>query len=84
MVDRFETMTCNSEQIVNRAVYRQKSLKLRRRFEAPHLPFLLSGVLVRDFGTVVLVLPGSMCNRWKDLSLCCRIGSQPVGDELPG
>ena len=41
MVDRFEMMTCNSEQVVNRSVGGEKSLNLCRRFEAPHLAFLL-------------------------------------------
>ncbi len=58
MVDRFEMMTSNSEQIVNRAVDREKSLNLCRRLEATHLVFLLPGVLVRDFRSVVFVAPG--------------------------
>ncbi len=62
MVDRFEMMTCNSEQVVNRAVDREKSLNLCRRFESTHLAFLLPGVLVRDFRSVVFVLPGSVGN----------------------
>ena len=41
MVHCLEMMTCDSEQIVNRVVDREKSLKLCRRFEAPHLTFLL-------------------------------------------
>ncbi len=46
MVDRFEMMPCNSEQVVNRAVYREKSLRLSRRFESTHLAFLLPGGVV--------------------------------------
>jgi hypothetical protein len=60
MVDRFETMTCNAEQVVNLAVDREESLNLCRRFEATHLAFLLPGVLVGDFSSVIFVLPGSM------------------------
>ena len=63
-MDRFEMMTGNSEQVLNRAVDREKSLNLCRRFEATHLAFLLPGVLVRDFSSVVLVLPGSMGDGW--------------------
>ena len=62
MVDRFEMMTCNSEQVVNRAVDREKSLNLYRRFEATHLTFLLPSVLVGNFSSIVLVLPGSMAD----------------------
>ena len=59
-MNRFEMMTGHSEQVMNRAVDGEKSLHLSRRFEATHLAFLLSGVLVRHFSSVVLVLPGSM------------------------
>ncbi len=60
MMDRLEMMPSYSKQIVNRAVDREKSLHLSRRFEATHLAFLLPGVLVGDFSSIVLVLPGSM------------------------
>ncbi len=81
-MDRFEVMPSYSEQIVNRAVDREKSLNLCRRFEATHLPFLLTGVLMGDFSSVVFVLPGSVGDGWKDLSVRSRIASQLVGDEL--
>ena len=38
-----------------------------------HLAFLLSGVLVGNFSSVVLVLAGSMGDGWKDLSVGRRI-----------
>ena len=53
MVDRFEVMMRHSEQVLNRAVDREKSLGLSRRLEATHPAFLLPGVLVRDFSSVV-------------------------------
>jgi hypothetical protein len=59
-MDRFKVMTRNAQQIVDRAVDREKSLNLCRRFEASHLAFLLAGLLGRDFSSVVLVLFGSM------------------------
>ena len=55
-------VTFNSEQVVNRAVDREKSLNLYRRFEATHLTFLLPSVLVGNFSSIVLVLPGSMAD----------------------
>ena len=70
-------MTCNSEQVVNSVVDREKSLNLCRRFEATHLASLLPGVLVGDF--IVFVLRGSMCDRWKDLSVRSQIASKLVG-----
>lgn len=54
-MDRFEMMTCNSERGVNRAADREKSLNLCRRLEATHLAFLLPGVLMGDFSSVVKV-----------------------------
>ena len=48
-------MTCNSERVVNRAAGREKSLNLCRRLEATHLAFLLPGVLMGDFSSVVKV-----------------------------
>ena len=82
MVDRFEMMTCNSEQVVNRPMDREKSLNLCRRFEATHLAFLLPSVLVGDFSSVVFVLPGSVGDGWENLSLRSRIASQLVGNKL--
>ena len=81
-MDRFEMMTGNSEQVVNRAVDGQKSLGLSRRFEATHLAFPLPGVLVRDFGSVIFVLPGLVGDGWEHLSVRSRIGSQLVGNKL--
>jgi hypothetical protein len=68
-------MTRNSEQVVNRAVDREKSSNLCRRFEATHLTFLLAGTLVGDFSSVVFVLPGSMLDGWKHLSVRSMIAS---------
>ena len=55
---------CNSKHVVNRAVDREKSLNLCRRFEATHLAFLLRGVLVgidnRDFMAQVEAMAGDV------------------------
>jgi hypothetical protein len=67
MTNLFETMKCDSEQVVNRAMDRAESLNLCRRFEVTHFVFLLPGVLLGDFSSFVLVLPGSMCDGWKKL-----------------
>ena len=39
-------------------------------------------MLVRDFSSVVLVLPGSMGDGWENLSVRSRIASQLVGNKL--
>ncbi len=48
------------------------------------MAFLLSGVLVGNFSSVVLILAASMGNGWEDLSVGSRIASKLVGNELPG
>ena len=40
------------------------------------------GALVQDFSSVVLVLPGSVCDGWEDFSVRRRVASQLVGNEL--
>ena len=81
-MDRFDTMTCDSEQVVNQAVDREKSLPLCCRFEATHFSFPFPVVLVREFSSIVFVLRGSMCDGWKDLSVRSRIASQLIGEVL--
>ena len=81
-MDCLEMMTPHSEQVLNRPVDREKSLHLSHRFESTHLAFLLPGVLVGDFSSVVVVWSGSMADGWADLSVRHRIASQLVGDEL--
>ena len=88
----FETMTCDSEQIVNQAMDREKSLDLCCRFEATHLPFLFSGVLVRDLNPIGSPMEtrlgglqdnslfvGHECERWLPLVL-----QDPVKKALGG
>lgn len=55
LMDRFEMMTCNSEQDVHRAAGWEKSLNLCHRLEATHLAFLFPGVLMGDLSSVVEV-----------------------------
>ena len=82
MVDCFEMMTGESEQVLNRAVDRQESLDLSRRFESTHLPFLLPGVLMGHFNAVVFVLPGSMADGWENVPVRGRKGSQLISNKL--
>ena len=45
MIDCFDVVPTNSEQVLNLTVDRQKALSLGDRFEASHLTLLLTGVL---------------------------------------
>ena len=62
----------------------QESLGLTRRFEPSHLPFTLPRRLVRDLGSIVLVLVGAVDDGWHDLAVSGAVASQLVGDEPPG
>ena len=84
MVDRFKMTMGPSEDVLYRAVNREKPLHLYRRFETTHLAFLLPSVLVGDFSAVVVLWLGSMGEGGEDLSVRRLIASQLVGDELQG
>lgn len=51
-------------------------------FEAPHLPFLFTRVLVGDFDPVVRVLLLAVRDRWHDLPFCGRVTAQLVRNHL--
>ncbi len=60
MMDCFEMVPANSEQILNLTVDSKESLSLLHRLEPSHLPLLFPGMLMRDFSPVVLILTRSM------------------------
>jgi len=51
IVDGPKQMSADAKEIVNG----QESLRLARRFEPPHLPLLLAGMLMRHLGTIVRI-----------------------------
>ena len=57
MVDGAEHVTADPKQIQHDTMYRQEPLRVCDRAEASHLSFALAGRLVRDFRSIVLVLP---------------------------
>ena len=62
----------------------QVPLRLSRRFKLPHLSFLLSRRLVRDFGSIVSVLVGVVDDGGHDLAVSGAVAFQLVGDKPPG
>ena len=84
MMNYFEMVPANSEQILNLTVDGKESLSLLDRLEPSHLPLLFPGMLMRDFSPVVLVLTRSMLNRWEKLTMGSRIAPEFVSDQLPG
>ncbi len=53
-------VAANPEEIIDRAMHREKTLDVAGRFEAPHLAFALAGRLVGDFGAIVCILRGAV------------------------
>ena len=47
------------QEIVDDAAHRGESLQMGGRLEPAHLPFPLAGRLMRDLGSIVVVLPGT-------------------------
>jgi hypothetical protein len=58
MVHRSKMVTTVPEKVVHTSVVTEKALRLISGFESPHLPFSLSGGLVRQLGTIIRVLLG--------------------------
>ena len=55
-MNRSEEVAADTKEILHDAVDRREA-QLRGRLEAPHLTFTLARRLMRDFHSVVLVLP---------------------------
>ena len=56
MVSSPEQVTAHAKEISNEAVYRQEALRVCGGFKSPHLALALAGRLMRDVGSIVLVL----------------------------
>jgi hypothetical protein len=53
MICRFQQVASESEEILDGAVKRQEPLRLTSSFESAHLPFPLTGMLMRNFRAIV-------------------------------
>ncbi len=81
MMTRLQQMPADAEEVLDKSMHGQESLRLTWRFELSHLPLTLPRRLVRDFGAIILVLLGAMDYRWHDAAKRRRIASQLVGDQ---
>ena len=84
MMTRLQQMPADAEEVLDKSMHGQESLRLTWRFELSHLSFSLPRRLVRDFGAIILVLLGAMDYGWHDAAKRRRIASQLVGDQPPG
>ena len=59
-MDGSEQMAPHTKEVLHETVHRQKALRVSDRFEPPHPVLALPRRLMRDLGSVVLVLHGAM------------------------
>jgi hypothetical protein len=71
-------VTTESEEVLHQSMQREKTLRLRPRFEATHLSFSLTSWLVRDFRSVVRVLARVVRNRRHHFPIRRTVAAQLV------
>jgi len=76
-------VTAYAKEIPNDAVDRQESLRVSRGFEPSHLALALAGWLMRDFGSIVLVLRRALRDRGHHEAVGRRVAAKLVGDQTP-
>ena len=77
-------MASDTEEILGKSVDGQELLRLGRGLEPSHLSLPLSGRLVGDLRSIVLVLAGVVDDGRHDRPLRCSVTPQFVGDQPPG
>jgi hypothetical protein len=60
MIERSQSVTPHSKEIINDAMGGENPLRLTRRFEPAHLPFAMSSRLMRHLSTIVGVTASVM------------------------
>jgi hypothetical protein len=73
-------VTPHAKEIPNDAVHRQEALRVRGGFEPSHLSLALAGRLMRDFGSIVVVLLRAMHDSRHHKAVGRRVAAQLVGD----
>src|SRR2546427_10453371 len=76
-------MTPQAKEIPNQSVHRQESLRVSGGFEPSHLSFALAGRLMRDFGSIVLVLRRAVHDRGHHEAVSRRVAAKLVRDQTP-
>ena len=81
MIERSQSVTPHSKEIINDAMGGEKSLRLTRRFEPAHLPFAVSSRLMRHLSAIVGVAASVVSDVGHDGPLCSTIAFELVGDD---
>lgn len=74
-------MSADSEEILDDAVHRCKTLQMGSRLEPAHLAFPLAGRLLRDFRAIVFILPGTVDQGRHHGTVRGRVTAQLVRDQ---
>src|SRR5215475_3108576 len=81
VIARRQQMPTHSEQIPDRIIQGEKSLRVPRRFESPHLPFPLARWLMRGFDSIVGVSLHTVSHVAEDALYGSGVASQFVGND---
>jgi hypothetical protein len=81
MIERPQSVTPHSKEIIDDAMRGQKSLRLTSRFKPAHLPFAVSSRLMRHLSAIVGVTASVMSDAGHDCSFCSTIAFELVGDD---
>jgi hypothetical protein len=79
-----QEMPPEAEEIVDRAVDREKPLYLPRGFEPAHLPFPVARRLMRDFPSVVSPAVLAVADAGQEFSAGSAIAAQPISHNETG
>ena len=81
VVGRPESVSAESEKVLNHTVDMEESLSLISRLEPPHLALFSSRLLMRHLGPVVGISPRVVRDQGHDRSKCRTIASELVSHE---
>ena len=82
MVNGPEEVAADTKEILHGSVYREKPLRVRGGFKPAHLSLALSGRLMRDLRSVVLVLPRAVHDGRHHGTVRRRVTAQLVCDPV--
>jgi len=83
VMDRPEMVTAHSEHILNRSMDKQEALNFPHGSKTSRLTFSMARWLMRSLNSVILILPGSVFNGWKDFAMGSWITPELVGIQFP-
>ncbi len=83
MVRSSEQVAPHTKEVLHKPMYRQEALRVSNGFEPSHLALALPRRLMRDLGSVVLVLPGAMHDGRHDGAVRRPVAAELVRDQAP-